>query len=67
MSIFGALNTGVTGLNAQAQQLSAISNNIANATTIGYKRVDNSFISMVTTTGSQGSYSLGEPEHLLKT
>ncbi|MBU3655163.1 MAG: flagellar hook protein FlgE [Alphaproteobacteria bacterium] len=59
MSIFGALNTGVTGLNAQAQQLSAISNNIANATTIGYKRVDNSFISMVTTTGSQGSYSPG--------
>jgi flagellar hook protein FlgE len=59
MSIFGALNTGVTGINAQAQQLSAISNNIANATTIGYKRVDNSFISMVTSTGSQGAYSPG--------
>jgi flagellar hook protein FlgE len=59
MSIFGALNTGVTGLNAQAQQLSAISNNIANATTVGYKRVDNSFISMVTTTNSQGAYSPG--------
>lgn len=59
MSIFGALNTGVTGINAQAQQLSAISNNIANATTVGYKRVDNSFISMVTSTGSQGAYSPG--------
>jgi len=59
MSIFGALNTGVTGITAQAQQLSAISNNIANATTIGYKRVDNSFISMVTSTGSQGAYSPG--------
>lgn len=59
MSIFGALNTGVTGINAQAQQLSAISNNIANATTIGYKRVDNSFTSMVTTTGSQAAYSPG--------
>ncbi|MBM3602224.1 MAG: flagellar hook protein FlgE [Alphaproteobacteria bacterium] len=59
MSIFGALNTGVTGINSHAQQLSAISNNIANATTIGYKRVDNSFISMVTSTGSQGAYSPG--------
>lgn len=59
MSVFGALNTGVLGLNVQAQQLSAISNNIANATTIGYKRVDNSFISMVTSTGSQGAYSPG--------
>jgi flagellar hook protein FlgE len=59
MSIFGALNTGVTGITAQAQQLSAISNNIANATTIGYKRVDNSFTSMVTSTGSQATYSPG--------
>lgn len=47
MSIYGALTTAVTGLNAQSQALGAISDNIANSQTVGYKRVETSFQSMV--------------------
>jgi flagellar hook protein FlgE len=47
MSIYGSLTTAVTGLNAQSAALGAISDNIANAQTVGYKRVDTSFQSMV--------------------
>lgn len=47
MSIFGALITAVTGLNAQSYALENISDNIANSQTAGYKRVDTSFQDMV--------------------
>jgi flagellar hook protein FlgE len=47
MSIFGAMITAVTGLNAQSYALENISDNIANSQTTGYKRVDTSFEDMV--------------------
>lgn len=47
MSIYGSLTTAVTGLNAQSRALGAISDNIANSQTNGYKRVNTSFSSMV--------------------
>lgn len=47
MSVLGALNTGVLGLNAQSRALGHISDNIANAQTTGYKRVDTSFEALV--------------------
>jgi flagellar hook protein FlgE len=37
MSIFGAMNTSVSGMNAQSNRLSVLSENIANADTAGYK------------------------------
>jgi flagellar hook protein FlgE len=37
MSLFGALQTGVAGLDAQSSALSVTSSNIANVNTIGYK------------------------------
>jgi flagellar hook protein FlgE len=47
MSIFGAMVTAVTGLNAQSYALENISDNIANSQTTGYKRVDTSFEDLV--------------------
>jgi flagellar hook protein FlgE len=47
MSIFSALTTSISGLRAQSFALEAISANIANAQTLGYKRADAVFEDMV--------------------
>lgn len=51
MSITGALLAGVSGLRANATAISGISENIANANTVGYKR---SFAHMITSSASNG-------------
>jgi len=43
MSIFGAMNTAVSGLNSQSQAFGNISDNVANSQTVGYKQVDTNF------------------------
>jgi flagellar hook protein FlgE len=48
MSVLGALNAGVSGMSAQAAALSAISNNVANSQTVGYKETNTSFVNYVT-------------------
>ncbi len=48
MSLFGSLSTAVSGLTAQEQAIGNISDNIANAQTIGFKRIDTAFESLVT-------------------
>ena len=48
MSLFGALFSGVSALNAQSQSMTVISNNIANANTVGYKKSVASFANLVT-------------------
>lgn len=47
MSISSALSAGVSGMAANATRLANISDNIANSSTYGYKRVDTKFESMV--------------------
>jgi flagellar hook protein FlgE len=47
MGIFGALNTAVTGLRAQAYALENISGNIANSQTVGFKRIDTMFQDLI--------------------
>ncbi|WP_425040056.1 flagellar hook protein FlgE [Primorskyibacter sp. S187A] len=60
MTISSSLNAGVAGLNANANRLATISDNIANASTFGYKRVQTDFQSMVISSGSaSGKYSAG--------
>ena len=49
MSLFGAINTAISGLSAQSNAFSNISDNVANNQTVGYKRVDTSFIDYLTT------------------
>lgn len=59
MSLFGSLFTGVSGLNAQSQSTAIISNNIANVNTVGFKRSEASFFSLVTTESRSSTYSPG--------
>ncbi len=47
MTISSSLNAGVMGLSVNATRLAAISDNIANSATYGYKRADVDFSSMV--------------------
>ncbi len=51
MSISTALQVGVSGLNAQGFKVAKISDNIANSSTVGYKRT---FVDMVTRTSAPG-------------
>lgn len=59
MGLFGALFTSVSGTQAQSQQTALISDNIANVSTVGFKRTDASFRSLVTTQTNSGRYSPG--------
>ena len=52
MSIFGALNTAVSGLTAQSHAFSDISNNISNSQTVGYKATDTDFSDLVLTSNN---------------
>ncbi len=47
MSIYGALFTGVSGLNANSRALSNTSTNIANVNTVGYKDTQNQFSTLL--------------------
>lgn len=58
MTISSSLNAGISGLTANASRLSSISDNIANASTYGYKRVQTDFHSVVIS-ASGPSYSAG--------
>lgn len=62
MTISSSLNAGVAGLAANATRLATISDNIANSSTYGYKRMETDFHSMVIEGGSgsfSGTYSAG--------
>ena len=58
MTISSSLNAGLAGLATNATRLATISDNIANASTYGYKRVETNFQSLVTGANG-GSYSAG--------
>src|SRR5688500_20135646 len=59
MSINSPLLAGVTGLISNSSALAAISDNIANANTVGYKRVGIDFSSLVTSGAGLNGYSAG--------
>jgi flagellar hook protein FlgE len=58
MSLYGVMRTGVSGMNAQSNKLSAVADNIANSGTNGYKRVSTEFASMIIDSGTE-SYTSG--------
>ncbi len=66
MSLFGALFTGVSALNAQSQSMGIISNNIANVSTVGYKKIEADFRSTVTSQSNITSYSSGSVQAVRK-
>jgi len=55
MSLFASLTTAVSGLNAQSSAIGNISDDIANAQTVGFKGIDTSFENLVT--GSNSSFN----------
>jgi flagellar hook protein FlgE len=59
MSINSAMQAGVSGLIANSASLAAISDNIANANTTGYKRNQIDFTDIVTSQAVRGRYSAG--------
>ncbi|WP_102106686.1 flagellar hook protein FlgE [Oceaniglobus roseus] len=60
MTISSSLYASVSGLNANAQRLASISDNIANSSTIGYRRLETDFNSMVVSSGeSRQRYTAG--------
>ncbi len=59
MSVFGSLFTAVSGLAAQSQSIGMISNNIANVNTVGFKRTDAAFSSLVTNPGRSTAFTPG--------
>ena len=61
MSIGGLMRTSVSGMNAQANRLSAVSDNIANSSTTGYKKQETEFSSLVLASSS-GQYNSGMVE-----
>lgn len=58
MSLFGMMRTGVSGMNAQSNRLSAVADNISNSSTIGYKRAQTQFSSLVLP-NTGGQYNSG--------
>ncbi len=58
-TLYSSFNASISGLNANATRLSAISDNIANSGTTGYKRLNTSFHSMVLTGTGHGAYTAG--------
>ncbi|BAI76423.1 flagellar hook protein (plasmid) [Azospirillum sp. B510] len=57
MSLYSAMRSGVSGMAAQSSRLAAISDNISNSQTVGYKRATVDFSTLVTAPGDRTSYS----------
>ena len=59
MSIFGAMFSGVSGLQSQSQFLGMISDNISNVQTVGYKGSVSRFSTLVTEAATTTSFTPG--------
>ncbi|HEX3485763.1 MAG TPA: flagellar hook protein FlgE [Micropepsaceae bacterium] len=57
MSLYGALLTGVSGLDAQSRALSVTSSNISNVNTVGYKTSSANFSTFLASSGSSNDIS----------
>jgi flagellar hook protein FlgE len=67
MSLFGAISTAISGLNAQSTAFGNISDNVANSQTVGFKMVDTSFndyLSTSTSTENQPGTVVAAPEYM---
>jgi len=63
MGVYGALFSAVSGLKAQGQNMGIISDNIANANTVGYKASVNKFETLAPGYQLNSIYS-GDPDHI---
>jgi len=58
MGVSGMMRTGIAGMNAQSNRLSAVADNVANSSTIGYKKADAQFSTLVVSS-TRGAYQSG--------
>ena len=61
MGLYGMMRTSVSGMNAQANRLSTVADNIANSSTAGYKRASTEFSSLILESGGS-AYESGSVE-----
>jgi flagellar hook protein FlgE len=66
MSLYSALYAGVAGLNAQSSAMSGVADNITNINTVGYKRIQTEFSTLVTEGRANTDYSAGGVEAIGK-
>ena len=59
MSLFGALFSGVSGLQSQSSAMGAIADNVTNVNTVGYKATLVNFKTLITPQVSLTQYSPG--------
>ena len=67
MSLFGAINTAISGLTAQSASFGNISEDVANSQTTGFKRVDTAFVDYLTTstpTDNEPGAVVAQPEYV---
>lgn len=65
MSLYGIMRTSASGMSAQADRLGAVSDNIANASTTGYKRSSVEFSTLVLDSGIK-TYESGSVEPTIR-
>jgi flagellar hook protein FlgE len=58
MGLYGVMRTSVSGMSAQTNKLSTVAENIQNVNTVGYKRADTQFTSLVLPSAN-GAYNSG--------
>src|SRR5260370_1215370 len=58
MGLYGVMRTSVSGMSAQSDKLSTVAENIANVNTVGYKRAETEFSSLVLPS-TNGAYNSG--------
>ncbi len=66
MSLFGAMNTAISGLRAQSAAFGNIGDNVANSQTVGFKRVDTTFedyLSSSSATDNQSGTVTARPDY----
>jgi flagellar hook protein FlgE len=59
MSINSAMLAGAAGMRANSSALAAISDNIANVNTVGYKRMRSDFTALLNSQNRQSTYNAG--------
>jgi flagellar hook protein FlgE len=67
MSLYAALFSGVSGLNAYSSAMGVISDNITNVNTVGYKAAEAQFSTLVTDSRSLGTYTPGGVRQVTRT
>ncbi len=66
MGLLSAMGASVSGMAAQASYLAAVSENISNSGTTGYKQADTQFQDIVDQVGATGDYSAGGVSSLVR-